>query len=134
MHGRAIASQEYRQKGRCPECRVLPTAISIAEQPALFAVDGDDGSHDQRHEQQGCPSRINAKNETSRADQFGRDRDGLVTRSVFPTVPVTVEYDLTALGHTLTRTLDGFSNWAMENIEAVHASQQQYDTDKSIRK
>ena len=59
------------------------------------------------------------------------ERDGLVTRSVFPTVPVTVEYDLTSLGRTLTRTLDGLSHWAVENIDAVHASQLQYDGNKT---
>ncbi len=58
------------------------------------------------------------------------ERDGMVTRSVFPTAPVTVEYDLTPLGRTLSRTLDGLSRWAVENIDAVHASQQQYDVGK----
>jgi DNA-binding HxlR family transcriptional regulator len=55
------------------------------------------------------------------------ERDGMVKRSVFPTVPVTVEYDLTALGRTLAQTLDQLSCWAVENIDAVHASQRQYD-------
>lgn len=57
------------------------------------------------------------------------ERDGLVTRSVFPTVPVTVEYDLTALGRTLTGPLDALLQWAGENIDAVHLAQQQYDVD-----
>lgn len=61
------------------------------------------------------------------------ERDGLVTRTAFPTVPVTVEYDLTPLGRTLTRTLGALSHWAEENIEAVHTSQRQY-TDKSSRR
>lgn len=62
------------------------------------------------------------------------ERDGLVTRTAYPTVPVTVEYNLTPLGRTLVRTLDALSRWAEENIEAVHASQRQYDTDKSSRR
>ena len=55
------------------------------------------------------------------------ERDGLVTRSVFPTVPVTVEYALTPLGRTLTDTIAALAHWAEHNIEAVLAAQQAYD-------
>lgn len=62
------------------------------------------------------------------------ERDGMVSRSVFPTVPVTVEYDLTPLGRTLVQALDALSHWAEGNIKAVHASQRRYDADKTIRR
>jgi DNA-binding HxlR family transcriptional regulator len=55
------------------------------------------------------------------------ERDGLVTRMAYPTVPVTVEYDLTSLGRTLIGTLDALSDWAEMNIKAVHAAQRRYD-------
>lgn len=45
--------------------------------------------------------------------------DGLVTRTVFPTVPVTVEYQATPLGASLAQMLDGIRRWGEENIDAV---------------
>lgn len=50
------------------------------------------------------------------------EADGLVTRTVFPTVPVTVEYALTPLGESLAPALDGLRRWAEDNIEAVLAA------------
>ena len=38
------------------------------------------------------------------------ERDGLVTRRAFPTVPVTVEYSITPLGATLSATVDEFGS------------------------
>ena len=54
----------------------------------------------------------------------GLERDGLVARRAFPTVPVTVEYTLTPLGHSLAEAVDGLRGWAyahMEDIEAARA-------------
>jgi DNA-binding HxlR family transcriptional regulator len=56
------------------------------------------------------------------------ERDGLISRSVFATVPVTVEYALTPLGRTLTDTVAALARWAENNIEAVLAAQQAYDS------
>lgn len=55
------------------------------------------------------------------------ERDGLVSRAVFATVPVTVEYSITPLGATLGRKIAAISQWAEENIEAVLEAQQRYD-------
>jgi DNA-binding HxlR family transcriptional regulator len=55
------------------------------------------------------------------------ERDGLVSRKVTPTVPVTVEYSITPLGETLAATVDGLRLWAETHIEKVLAAQQQYD-------
>lgn len=55
------------------------------------------------------------------------ERDGLIRRQVFPTVPVTVEYSLTRLGETLAQTIESLSHWAESNIEAVMAAQLSYD-------
>ena len=48
--------------------------------------------------------------------------DGLVSRRVEPTVPVTVEYSLTATGRTLTEPLDAIRRWAEQHVEAVLAA------------
>ncbi|MEP7210810.1 MAG: helix-turn-helix domain-containing protein [Alphaproteobacteria bacterium] len=47
------------------------------------------------------------------------EADGMVTRTAFPTVPVTVEYALTPLGRSLGKTLDGVRVWAEKNIGAI---------------
>ncbi len=56
------------------------------------------------------------------------ERDGLVKRTVHPTVPVSVDYALTPLGQTLTETVAAFAHWAELNMDAVLAAQAAYDT------
>jgi len=55
------------------------------------------------------------------------ERDGLIRREVFATVPVTVEYSITNLGKTLADTIRSLARWAEANIEAVMAAQKRYD-------
>jgi DNA-binding HxlR family transcriptional regulator len=55
------------------------------------------------------------------------ERDGLVDRRAYPTVPVTVEYSLTPLGLTLTEPLAAIRAWAEEHIEAVLAARERYE-------
>jgi DNA-binding HxlR family transcriptional regulator len=57
----------------------------------------------------------------------GLERDGLVSRQVYPTVPPKVEYSLTSLGKTLIELLEGIRNWSESNIEHVIEAQQAYD-------
>ena len=56
------------------------------------------------------------------------ERDGLISRQAFPTVPVTVEYSLTGLGRTLRQTVDSFTYWAEAHMDAVRAAQAAYDS------
>jgi DNA-binding HxlR family transcriptional regulator len=55
------------------------------------------------------------------------ERDGLITRTAFATVPVTVEYALTPLGRTLAATVDALRLWAEAHIGAVLKAQSVYD-------
>lgn len=55
------------------------------------------------------------------------ERDGLITRTAFPTVPVTVEYALTPLGRTLAEAVEPLRLWAESHIEDVTRAQQAYD-------
>lgn len=55
------------------------------------------------------------------------ERDGLVSRTAFATVPVTVEYALTPLGRTLAETAAHFARWAERNIEEILEAQAAYD-------
>jgi DNA-binding HxlR family transcriptional regulator len=59
------------------------------------------------------------------------ERDGLVSRKAFATVPVTVEYAITPLGRTLATTLDALRIWAETHMEEVTANQQRYDAGAS---
>ncbi|MQT14684.1 winged helix-turn-helix transcriptional regulator [Segnochrobactrum spirostomi] len=55
------------------------------------------------------------------------ERDGLVSRTVFPTVPPRVDYALTPLGMTLLRTLKDLSDWASANADAITRARAAYD-------
>jgi DNA-binding HxlR family transcriptional regulator len=55
------------------------------------------------------------------------ERDGLISRKAFPTVPVTVEYSITPLGQTLTSTVDALRIWAETHIGEVIDAQKRYD-------
>ena len=56
------------------------------------------------------------------------ERDGLVSRTVTPTIPPRVDYELTALGHSLEKPICGLATWATENVDAIHAAQGRFDT------
>jgi DNA-binding HxlR family transcriptional regulator len=55
------------------------------------------------------------------------ERDGLVTRTVYPTVPPRVEYDLTPLGRTLLDPVMAIAAWAADNRGAIQDARQRYD-------
>jgi DNA-binding HxlR family transcriptional regulator len=55
------------------------------------------------------------------------ERDGLISRRAFATVPVTVEYSLTPLGRTLAGTVAALTLWAEEHIGEVEEAQRRYD-------
>ncbi|GAB2953217.1 winged helix-turn-helix transcriptional regulator [Nonomuraea fastidiosa] len=55
------------------------------------------------------------------------ERDGLLTRTVTPTVPVTVTYELTALGLSLHEMTRGLRHWAQAHMGEVLANREEYD-------
>jgi DNA-binding HxlR family transcriptional regulator len=55
------------------------------------------------------------------------ERDGLVERTVFPTVPPSVSYALTDLGHGLAGPLDTVSRWALDHHEQVQQARRRFD-------
>ena len=57
----------------------------------------------------------------------GLERDGLVTRTVFPTIPPRVDYELTDLGRSLLTPVNGLSDWARENRIAMEAARARFD-------
>lgn len=59
------------------------------------------------------------------------ERDGLVTRTVTPTVPVTVTYELTDLGLSLQQTMRALKTWAEVHMDDVFAHRASYDAHRS---
>jgi DNA-binding HxlR family transcriptional regulator len=59
-------------------------------------------------------------------------RDGLVTRTVHPTVPPSVEYDLTELGHSLLVPVQALGQWALINQHTMAGARRRFDA-ASIR-
>ena len=55
------------------------------------------------------------------------ERDGLVSRTVTPSIPPRVDYELTELGHSLLQPIKGLADWALANIERIHAAQSEFD-------
>ena len=57
----------------------------------------------------------------------GMERDGLVTRKVFPTTPPRVEYELTALGHSLRGPVEALGQWAIAHQGEIALAQARFD-------
>jgi DNA-binding HxlR family transcriptional regulator len=55
------------------------------------------------------------------------ERDGLVTRTVFPEIPPHVEYELTDAGRSLRTVLVPLEQWAIDHMDGVTESRTGYD-------
>jgi DNA-binding HxlR family transcriptional regulator len=55
------------------------------------------------------------------------ERDGLVTRTVYPTVPAQVTYELTDLGASLTHLVKQLADWSLAHRGAIAGSRIDYD-------
>ena len=63
----------------------------------------------------------------------GLERDGLVTRTVFPTVPPRVEYELTRLGRSLLEPVSELGLWARRNRAAIADARARFDANDQRR-
>ena len=57
----------------------------------------------------------------------GLERDGFVTRTVFPTIPPRVDYELTALGRDLLMPVTALSDWARNNQDRIKKARERFD-------
>lgn len=55
------------------------------------------------------------------------ERDGLVERTVYPTVPPQVTYELTDSGRSLTHLVKALAEWSIEQRPAIAAARRRYD-------
>jgi DNA-binding HxlR family transcriptional regulator len=57
----------------------------------------------------------------------GLERDGLVTRTVFPTIPPRVDYALTPLGRDLLEPVSALGDWATRNQAKIARAREKFD-------
>jgi|SRR5579871_3107010 len=60
----------------------------------------------------------------------GLERDGLITRTVFPTIPPRVDYELTDLGRGLAKPVQALGQWAFEHKAEIDGAREQFDARK----
>ncbi|WP_441236654.1 winged helix-turn-helix transcriptional regulator [Bradyrhizobium sp. 930_D9_N1_4] len=57
----------------------------------------------------------------------GLERDGLVTRTIFPTIPPRVDYELTDLGRGLQEPVKALGQWAFDHQPQIAAARTRFD-------
>ncbi len=57
----------------------------------------------------------------------GLERDGLVTRTVFPTIPPRVDYELTDLGRGLSQPVKALGEWAIVHRDQIEDARMRFD-------
>jgi len=57
----------------------------------------------------------------------GLERDGLVKRTVYPTIPPRVDYELTELGRSLRCAVVPLGNWARDHVSDIHKARDAFD-------
>jgi DNA-binding HxlR family transcriptional regulator len=134
---RAQAKAEYDAfLAGCPS-RQLLARISDKWVALILAALGSDGPHP-RQDCAGEPRSMRYSELSRRLSGVSQkmltqtlrslERDGLLTRTVTPTVPVTVTYELTDLGLSLQNLMQGIKAWAESHMDDVLANRDEYDT------
>ncbi|ABW14136.1 transcriptional regulator, HxlR family [Parafrankia sp. EAN1pec] len=135
---RAQAQADYDAfLARCPS-RQLLDRISDKWVTLVLAALGSDGPHAPGSNHVGEPRAMRYSELARRLAGVSQkmltqtlrslERDGLVTRTVTATVPVTVTYELTDLGLSLHHMMHGIKDWAEAHMDEVLANREEYDT------
>jgi len=61
------------------------------------------------------------------------ERDGLVSRTVTPSIPPRVDYELTDLGRSLVAPLHALELWALKHVEDIHMAHRRFDAEQDAR-
>ena len=134
---RAQAKADYNAfLAGCPS-RQLLDRISDKWVALTLAALGREGPHDSRGDGVGEPRSLRYSELSRRLAGVSQkmltqtlrslERDGLITRTVTPTVPVTVTYALTDLGLSLQQMMRDIKQWAETNMDKVLANREEYD-------
>jgi DNA-binding HxlR family transcriptional regulator len=60
----------------------------------------------------------------------GLERDGLVSRTVTPSIPPRVDYELTELGRSLHDPLHALERWALDHVQDIHDAHDRFDAER----
>jgi DNA-binding HxlR family transcriptional regulator len=110
-------------KADCPTRKVLAQIGDKWTMLVITALEGDEAVRfsELRRRIEGVSQKM--LTQTLRA----LERDGLVSRTVYPTVPVTVEYRLTTLGQSLTDAVDAIRDWAYAHMPEIERAREEFD-------
>ena len=61
------------------------------------------------------------------------ERDGLVNRTVTPSIPPRVDYELTELGRSLVGPLHAIELWALDHVDDIHGAQARFDAEQDAK-
>lgn len=107
---------------RCPTQQVLERVASKWTMLVIIALSEDPRRYaDLRRRVQGVTKKM--LTQTLRT----LEREGLVERRVFDTVPVQTEYSLTELGRSLARAVATIRAWAYDNMDRIDGARRRYD-------
>jgi DNA-binding HxlR family transcriptional regulator len=135
---RAQATQGYdAYLANCPS-RQLLDRLSDKWVALILAALGSDDSHRSGGDSRGEPRAMRYSELSRRLAGVSQkmltqtlrslERDGLLTRTVVPTVPVTVTYQLTDLGLSLHHLMHAIKDWAEDHMDQVLANRADHDT------
>jgi DNA-binding HxlR family transcriptional regulator len=110
-------------KARCPTRQVI---ARIADKWTMLVITALEGEEALRFSE--LSRRIEGVSQKMLTQTLrALERDGLVSRTVYPTVPVTVEYRLTPLGQSLTEAVDAIRDWAYGHMTEIDLARDAFD-------
>jgi DNA-binding HxlR family transcriptional regulator len=117
---------EMAQMDRMTDCRVISDVLSRVGDKWTVLVVGYLGSGPMRFtELKNMIGGISQKMLTTTLR--GLERDGFVTRTVFPTIPPRVDYELTDMGRDLLAPVRALGDWARQNAIRINDARQRFD-------
>lgn len=126
---RSRAQQDYNgELGLCPARQLLETISSKWVTLVMLALaDGPLRHSELRRKVAGASQKMLTSTLRS------LERDGLVSRTVTPSIPVRTDYELTPVGHSLLAVVDRLKGWAENNMDDVAHARMAYDRGRLTR-
>lgn len=118
-----MISPRHMDAGNCPAVREVLSRVGDKWSVLVIARLGDEPKRfsELKRKVEGISQRMLTR--TLR----GLERDGMLTRTVHPTLPPSVEYALTPLGRTLLEPIQGLAKWAETNRLAIQEARARFD-------
>lgn len=107
------------------DCRVRAVMDRVGDKWSVAVVNEISGGPRRFSEIKRCLPGINQRMLTSTLRVL--ERDGLVTRTVYPEVPPRVDYELTDMGRAMLDTVSSLLDWAQRNVDGIDEARRRYD-------